>query len=68
MTNETSDTDSTNSNVSGSVSGGSSTKCLKALTGAKSKMWKYFRFAMNETGAIVNFVKMTLAFVETRQI
>ena len=56
MASETSDTKSTDSSASGSVSGsvGISTECLKASTGAKSKVWKYFRFTTNETGAVVN--------------
>ena len=55
-----SDTESTNSSTSNSTD--SSTEHLKAPTGAKSKVWKYFGFAMNETGTIVNktWVKCTL--------
>ena len=64
MASEISDTESTNSSTSNNVSGstGSSTEYLKAPTGGKSKVWKYFGFAMNETGAIVNKtrVKCTL--------
>ena len=52
----------------------SSTEHLKAPTGAKSKLWKYFGFAMNEAGVKVRhewsvlFVNMTSGSVEMRQI
>ena len=44
MANEISDTESIAS------SGGSATEHLKAPSGAKSKVWKYFGFTTNEAG------------------
>ena len=52
MPNEISDTESVTS--SASSSGGSATEHLKAPSGAKSKVWKYFSFTTNESGAIVS--------------
>ena len=46
-----SDTESVKSSMSSSV--GRSTEHLKAPTRAKCKVWKYFRFVMNEVGVIV---------------
>ena len=59
MANKISDTESVTSSAS---SGGSATEYLKAPSGAKSKVWKYFGFTMNESGAIVSKtqVKCTL--------
>ena len=47
-----SDTESVSSSESSSTS--SATDRLKAPAGAKSKVWKYFGFATNEAGIIVN--------------
>ena len=52
MANEISDTESVTSSASSSA--GSATERLKAPRGAKSKVWKYFGFTMNESGAIVS--------------
>ena len=52
MANEISDTESLTSSASSSA--GSATERLKAPRGAKSKVWKYFGFTMNESGAIVS--------------
>ena len=60
MEHEASDTESITSSASGSTS--ASTEVLKPLPGAKSKVWKYFGFVANESGAIVSKarVKCTL--------
>ena len=60
MANEISDTESVTS--SASSNGGSATKRLKAPSGAKSKVWKYFGFTTNKSGVIVSKtrVKCTL--------
>ena len=60
MEHEASDTESITSSTSGSTS--ASTEVLKPLPGAKSKVWKYFRFVAKESGAIVSKarVKCTL--------
>ena len=60
MANEISDTKSDTSSASSSA--GSTTEHLKAPSGAKSKVWKYFGFTTNESGMIVSKtqVKCTL--------
>ena len=59
MVNRVSDTKSVTSSAS---SGEGATEHLKAPTGAKSKVWKYFGFTTNEAGTIVSKtrVKCTL--------
>ena len=52
MANKISDTESVTSSASSSA--GSATERLKAPSGAKSKVWKYFGFTMNKPGAIVS--------------
>ena len=48
MANEISDTEYISSRVS--ISAGGSTEGLKALNGAKSKVWKHFGFVTSEAG------------------
>ena len=55
MANEISDMESISSSASStSGSAGSTTEYLKPLSGAKSKVWRYFRFETNEAGVIMN--------------
>ena len=60
MANKSSDAESADSSENSSA--GNSTDRLRPPTGAKSKVWKYFRFATNEAGIVVSKtrVKCTL--------
>ena len=57
MASKISDTESVSSSTSSST--GSATNRLKAPVGVKSKVWKYFGFATNEAGVIVNKTRVT---------
>ena len=56
MENKSSDTEFVSGSMSSSMSSSTSnsTEHLQAPTGPKSKVWKYFGFATDEAGMIVN--------------